>query len=217
MSWSLSLSGEWISWNWPGREVRIKSEVFLTLGKGITCSKPWSSIMSSNICPSEWLSMLPDLLSLAGQAISLKLESSMWTDGSFFTFMLRLNMIKLISKQVEVFDSPIWLLIPTCYIHVVRRFIYKYFYPNWFRVIFQLHDWHVRDDYEWVTSPRHHESFLYTLYIQVSGSSSEVAIVLSIFDSWIATRCVGEHLEKPKVPGFCLWYHWCLYCKISIL
>ena len=32
-------------------------------------------------------------------------------------------------------------------------------------------------------------SFLYTLYGQVSGKSSEVAIELSILVSWIATTC----------------------------
>ena len=30
ISCSLSLSGEWISWNWPGREVTNKSDVFFS-------------------------------------------------------------------------------------------------------------------------------------------------------------------------------------------
>ena len=47
-------------------------------------SKPWSFIMSINICPSDWLNVEPDLLSLAGQSISLKLTSPRtWTEGSF--------------------------------------------------------------------------------------------------------------------------------------
>ena len=51
MSWSLSLSGEWTSWNWPGRVVSIKSNVFFSrVGKCTICSKPWSFIMSINIC-----------------------------------------------------------------------------------------------------------------------------------------------------------------------
>ena len=31
------------------------------------CSKPWSFIMSINICPSDWLNVEPDLLSLSDQ------------------------------------------------------------------------------------------------------------------------------------------------------
>ena len=60
--WSLSLSGEWISWNWPEREVSIKSNVFFffffffpRVGKCTSCSKPWSFIMSIKIFPSDWL------------------------------------------------------------------------------------------------------------------------------------------------------------------
>ena len=48
-SWSLSFSGEWTSWNWPGRVVRIKSNVFFSrVGKCTICSKPWSFIMPIN-------------------------------------------------------------------------------------------------------------------------------------------------------------------------
>ena len=85
MSWSLSLSGEWTSLNWPGRVVRIKSNVFFSrVGKCTICSKPWSFIMSINICRSDWLNVEPDLLSLSGQSISLKLKSPRtWTEGSF--------------------------------------------------------------------------------------------------------------------------------------
>ena len=88
MSWSLSLSGEWTSWNWPGRVVRIKSIVFFSrVGKCTICSKPWSFIMSINICPSDWLNVEPDLLSLSGQSISLKLKSPRtWTEGSFLPY-----------------------------------------------------------------------------------------------------------------------------------
>ena len=161
MTWSLSLSGEYMSWNWPGKEVR-KSKLFLSrVGKGIISSKPWSSIMSSNICPSDWLIMLPDLLSLAGQKISLNLKSpSRWTDGIYFTFtcMLRLNMIKLVLKQLEVFDSPIWLSISTCY--MMRRFICEYFLPKLIQSYFPV-PWLAceRCLYEWVASPRHYEYF----------------------------------------------------------
>ena len=83
ISWSLSLSGEWTSLNWPGRVVRIKSNVFFyRVGKCTICSKPWSFIMSINICPSDWLNVEPDLLSLSGQSISLKLKSPRtWTEG----------------------------------------------------------------------------------------------------------------------------------------
>ena len=41
-------------------------------------------------------------------------------------------------------------------------------------------------------------SFLYTLYGQVSGKSSEVAKELSILVSWIATR-------KPAIPVFAFY------------
>ena len=41
-------------------------------------------------------------------------------------------------------------------------------------------------------------SFLYTLYIQISGNSSEVVIVLSIFVSWIATTCGWWASRKAK-------------------
>ena len=85
ISWSLSLSGELISWNWPGREVSNKSNVFFSrVGKCTSCSKPWSFMMSINICPSDWLNAELDLLSLSGQSISLKLKSpKTWTDGRF--------------------------------------------------------------------------------------------------------------------------------------
>ena len=51
-------------------------------------------------------------------------------------------------------------------------------------------------------------SFLYTLYGQVSGKSSEVAIELSILVSWIATTVADESQGKPAIPVFCLlaWY-----------
>ena len=84
ISWSLSLSGEWISWNWPWREVSIKSNVFFSrVGKCTSCSKPWSFIMSIKIFPSDWLNAAPDLLRLSGQSISLKSKSPRtWTEGS---------------------------------------------------------------------------------------------------------------------------------------
>ena len=47
-------------------------------------------------------------------------------------------------------------------------------------------------------------SFLYILYGQVSGKSSEVAIELSILVSWIATTLVDESQGKPAIPVFCL-------------
>ena len=53
---------------------QIKS-VFLSSWECTYCSKPWSFIMSVNICPSEWLNNEPDLLSRSGQAMSLKLKS----------------------------------------------------------------------------------------------------------------------------------------------
>ena len=43
-------------------------------------------------------------------------------------------------------------------------------------------------------------SFLYTLYGQVSGKSSEVAIELPILVSWIATA--DESQGKPAIPVF---------------
>ena len=104
--------------------------------------------MSSNICPSGWLSVLPDFLSLADQTISLKL--------------------KLFSKSMTgMWEMSLWMSSITP--------------PPWVFL-----------------------SFLYTLYIQVSGNSSEVVTVLSIFVSWWPQHVIGEHLEKPKVPGFCL-------------
>ena len=143
ISWSLSLSGEWISWNWPGREVSIKSNIFFSrVGKCTSCPKPWSFLMSINICPSDWLNAEPDLLSLSGQSISLKLKSpKMWTEGSFFTFMLVPDMVKLIPEQLKVFTYTTRLLISTS--HIMRSFICKYFDPNWFRVVFQFLDGHM--------------------------------------------------------------------------
>ena len=140
ISWSLSLSGEWISWNWPGREVSNKSNVFFSwVGKCTSCSKPWSFMMSINICPSDWLNAEPDLLSLSGQSISLKLKSpKTWTEGSFFTFVLVPDMVKLISEQLKVFTSTTRLPVPTC--HKMRSFIYKHFNPNRLWVVFQFHD-----------------------------------------------------------------------------
>ena len=78
ISWSLSLSDVWISWNWPGREVSIFSRV----GKCTSCFKPWSF---NEWCLSTFLSDAePDLLSLCGQSISLKLKSpKTWTEGRF--------------------------------------------------------------------------------------------------------------------------------------
>ena len=43
------------------------------VGKCTSCSKPWSFMMSANICPSDWLNAESDLFSLCGQSISLKL------------------------------------------------------------------------------------------------------------------------------------------------
>ena len=97
---------------------RTALERFLSrVGKGIICSKierkamirnrynyptppirdtkPRSSIMPSNICHSDWLSMVSDLLSLAGQTIALKLNSPIHGLMEVFTLTLRLNVIKL--------------------------------------------------------------------------------------------------------------------------
>ena len=50
-------------------------------------------------------------------------------------------------------------------------------------------------------------SFLYTLYGQVSGKSSEVAIELSILVSWIATTCGCWKSRKASNSSFLpLWY-----------
>ena len=71
MSWSLSLSCDWISRNWLGRDVIIKSKVFFSLvGKWTNCSKWWSFKISMNFSPSDRLSGEPDLLSLSGQTMS---------------------------------------------------------------------------------------------------------------------------------------------------
>ena len=80
------LSGECISWNWPGTEVRIKSKVFFSrFGRCTNCS----FIMSINICPSDWLNIEPDLLSRSGEAIHLKLKSlRTWTEGSLLPLCL---------------------------------------------------------------------------------------------------------------------------------
>ena len=49
----------------------------------------FQAMMSVNICPSDWLNVETDLLSLSGQSISLKLKSpKTWTEGSYFTFVL---------------------------------------------------------------------------------------------------------------------------------
>ena len=52
-------------------------------------------------------------------------------------------------------------------------------------------------------------SFLYTLYGQVSGKSSEVAIELSILVSWIATNVADESQGKPAIPVF-FFFFFCL-------
>ena len=63
---------------------------FAGVGKWTSCSKPWSFMLSINIYPSDWLSAEPDLLSLSGQSISLKLKSpKTWTEGSFLPLCWR--------------------------------------------------------------------------------------------------------------------------------
>ena len=70
-------------------------------------------MMSTNICLSNWLNAEPDLLSLSGQSVSLKLKSpKTWTEGSFFTFMLVPDMVKLIFEQLKVFTSTTRLIVP---------------------------------------------------------------------------------------------------------
>ena len=98
--------------------------------------------MSINICPSDWLNAEPDLLSLSGQSISLKLKSpKTWTKGSFFTFMLVPDMVKLIYEPLKVFTSTTMLPVPTC--HTQRSFVCKHFNPNWLGIVFQFHDGHM--------------------------------------------------------------------------
>ena len=110
MSWSLNLSGEWTSWNWPGRVVKSKSSMFFSqVGKCTICSKPWSFIMSINICPFLLLNVEPDLLSLSGQSISLKLKSPRtWTEGSFLPLWWVLMFVCLcwgLTSQSTIFQS----------------------------------------------------------------------------------------------------------------
>ena len=59
------------------REMSNKPNIFFfsRVGKCTSRAKPWSFMMSINSCPSDWLNAEPDLLSLSGQSISLKLKS----------------------------------------------------------------------------------------------------------------------------------------------
>ena len=87
----------------------------------------------------------------------------------------------------------------------MRSFVCKHFHPNWFRVVFQFCDRHCEMSL-WMSNmtlpPWIFLSFLYTLYGQVSGKSSEVAIELSILVSWIATTCGWLKSRKASSSSF---------------
>ena len=53
------------------------------------------------------------------------------------------NVIKLFSKHMEFFTSASRRSIPTC--HKMGSFVCKHFHPNWFRVVFQFCDRHMRN------------------------------------------------------------------------
>ena len=192
MSWSLSLSGEWTSWNWLGRVVRIKFNVFFSrVGKCTICSKPWSFIMSINICPSDWLNVEPDLLSLSGQSISLKLKSPRtWAEGSFLPLWW---VLMLSSCSLNSWNSS--LVLPGGRYQLATK--WEVLFANTFTQIdsesFSSSVIGICEMSLWTSNmtppPWIFLSFLYTLYGQVSGKSSEIATELSILVSWIATTC----------------------------
>ena len=107
--------------------------------------------------------------------------------GELVTFMLVPHMVKLISAQLEVFTSAISWPIPTC--HVMRSFVCKDLNPNWLE-LFSSPVMGMCWISLWISNitppPWRFLSFLYTLYGQVSGNNSEVAIELLIFVSWMA-------------------------------
>ena len=100
MSWSLSLSGDWISRNWLGRDVLIKSKVFFSVvEKWTNCSKWWSFKISMNFSPSDRLNGEPDLLSLSGQTMSQKLKSPrIWTEGSLLPLCIYLIFLSWLTE-----------------------------------------------------------------------------------------------------------------------
>ena len=138
-SWSLSLSGEWISWNSLRRKVSNKFNV-------LEVHRLFQTMIIHNVYQhlSLWINAQPDLLNLSGKAISLKLKfPTTWIEGSFFFvyfFMLVPSMVKQISVQLEFFTR---LPILTC--HIMRSFVCKHFNPNWLRVDFQFRDGHMWD------------------------------------------------------------------------
>ena len=48
-----------------------------------------------------------------------------------------------VCKYMEFFSSATRWSIPTC--HKMRSFVCKHFHPNWFWVVFQFFDWHMRN------------------------------------------------------------------------
>ena len=89
---------------------------------------------------------------------------------------------------MEFFTSANWRSVPTC--HKMGSFVCKHFYERCL----------------WTSNmtppPWIFLSFLYTLYGQVSGKSSEVAIELSILVSWIATTCGWWKSRKASHSSF---------------
>ena len=79
--------------------------MFLPLVRKFTnCSKWWSFKISMNFSPSDGLNCEPDLLSLSGETISLKLKSPRtWTEGGgVIAFMYVLDLIQLTFERLKL-------------------------------------------------------------------------------------------------------------------
>ena len=194
MSCSLRLSGEWISRNWLGRDVIIKSKVFYSLvGKWTNCSKWWSFKILMNFSPSDRLSGEPDLLSLSGQTMSQKLKSPrIWTEGSLLPLCISLIFSSWLSNDLSC-DSSFSESPPGGRYQLATK--WEVLFANTFTQTdsesFSSSVMGICEISLWISNitppPSRVLSFLYTLYGQDSGNNSEVDMELSIFVSWIAT------------------------------
>ena len=102
--------------------------------------------------------------------------------------MLRLNVFKLISKELKDFARATGFSIPTCY--VVRSFVCKDLSPHWFRVVFQFYYWHIGTM----------EATSENQISMVSASLGKVFNFLGVYFKWKLSK--GAPLHITKTPLF---------------
>ena len=220
-------SGDWISRNWVGRDVIIKSKVFFSLvGKWTNCSKWWSFKISMNFSPSDWLSGEPDLLSLSGQTMSQKLKSPrIWTEGGLLPLCISLIfsswLLSDLSCESSFSKSPPggrYQLATKCEVLFANTFT---------QIDSESFSSSLMGKCEislWISNitppPSRVLSFLYTLYGQDSGNNSEVDMDIPA-EKWYILMEPGNKVQtffldwflylRPCHLGIWLmppWHHW---------